>query len=100
MNVNLHQGISVALNIKNQEVERLTGELSRLTGETKTETIRRALEDRRRALSLHHGKRNRAKMILEFLKRDVWPNLPKTVRSKALTKKEREKILGYGPEGV
>jgi len=36
----------VALNLRNQEVERLAATVARLTGETKTEAVRAALADR------------------------------------------------------
>ena len=35
----------MALNIKNENVERLATEVARIAGETKTEAIRRALEE-------------------------------------------------------
>ena len=41
----------MALNIKNDEVERLAAEVARLTGESKTEAIRRALAERRQRLA-------------------------------------------------
>lgn len=37
----------MAVNIKNERVERLLDEVAALTGETKTEAIRRSLEERR-----------------------------------------------------
>jgi len=43
----IYHGVIVALNIKNDEVERLAADVARLTGESKTEAIRRALEERR-----------------------------------------------------
>jgi antitoxin VapB len=36
----------MALNIRNQETERLAAALAKLTGETKTEAVTRALRDR------------------------------------------------------
>jgi antitoxin VapB len=36
----------MALNIRNEEAERLAARLARLTGETKTEAVTRALRDR------------------------------------------------------
>jgi hypothetical protein len=36
----------------------------------------------------------------KFLEEEVWPNLPPNERGRALSKREKEKILGYGPEGV
>jgi antitoxin VapB len=90
----------VALNIKNARVEQLAVELSELAGETKTEAIRRALEERRERLLSGRPKRDRRARLLSFLENEVWPALPVEVRGKRLTKKERERILGYGPEGV
>ena len=45
----------MALNIKNQEVERLAAEVSELTGESKTQAIRKALEERKSRLELAHA---------------------------------------------
>ena len=41
----------MALNIKNEEAERLAAEVARMTGESKTEAIRRALAERRQHLA-------------------------------------------------
>lgn len=41
----------MALNIRNQETERLAQRLARLTGESKTEAVTRALRDRLARLS-------------------------------------------------
>jgi antitoxin VapB len=38
--------------------------------------------------------------LIEFFERTIWPNFPAEVLGKALKKREREKILGYGPHGV
>jgi antitoxin VapB len=91
----------VALNIKNPQVERLAAELARLTGESKTEAIRRALEDRKNRLALKASPtRDRASRIMEYLEREVWPKIPADVLGKKkMTKREREEILGIGPEG-
>jgi antitoxin VapB len=91
----------VALNIKNPQVERLAAELARLTGETKTETIRRALEDRKNRIVLKASPtRDRASKIMDYLEREVWPKIPADVLGKKkMTKREREEILGIGPEG-
>ena len=40
----------MALNLKNDEVERLAAEVAGMTGESKTEAIRRALDERKRRL--------------------------------------------------
>lgn len=89
----------MALNIKNDAVERLAAEVARLTGESKTEAIRKALEERRRRLK-GAPDAERRDAVLAFLKRRVWPQVPKGEIGRALTKSEEDAILGYGPEGV
>lgn len=89
----------MALNIKNPTVERLAGEVARLTGESKTEAIRKALEDRKRRLKGTPAADRRGHVVA-FLKKRVWPNVPKDQVGRALTKAEEDSILGYGPEGV
>lgn len=90
----------MALNIKNPEVERLAEETSRLAGETKTESIRKALEERLGRLRLRVVKRDRQSEILRYLEREVWPGVPKKVLGRGLTRREEDRLLGYGPEGV
>lgn len=63
----------MALNIKNAEGERLAGEVAHLARETKT------------------GGQKRSK---------VWPKIPKEVLGKRISKRQREKILGYGSHGT
>lgn len=87
------------LNIKNAEVERLADEVSRLTGESKTEAIRKALDERRRRLK-GPGLADRRERVVRFLKKDVWPTIPKKHLGRRPTKSEEEAILGFGPEGV
>ena len=90
----------MALNIKNEHVERLAAEIAQITGETKTEAIRRALEDRKNRLaSKVSPTRDRASKIMDYLEREVWPNIPADVLGKKVTKREREEILGIGPDG-
>jgi antitoxin VapB len=90
----------MALNIKNQEVERLAKEVSELAHETKTEAIRKALEERKLRLRLHAVDMDRGEKAFGFLEREVWPYLPANVRGKSISKEEKEEILGYGPDGV
>lgn len=87
------------LNIKNAEVERLVSEVARMARESKTEAIRRALEDRKTRLALRGGSDDRAKRIKNYLEREVWPLIPAKYRGKKMSKREREAILGIGPEG-
>ncbi len=89
----------MAMNIKNAAVERLATDLARMTGETKTEAIRKSLEDRKRRLKGSPASDRRA-AVLSYLKKRVWPALPKREVGRALTRAEEDAILGYGPEGV
>lgn len=90
----------MALNIKNEEVERLATEVARMARETKTEAIRRALEDRRTRLTLRAGRRaDRLKDLTDFLEREIWSRVPADVLGKKMSKQEKEEILGIGPEG-
>jgi antitoxin VapB len=89
----------MALNLKNQDVERLAAEVARLTGESKTEAIRRALEERRQRLKGPTTAKRRAR-VLAFLRTDVWPTIPPGQRGRRLSRAEEDDILGYGPEGV
>ena len=90
----------MALNIKNREVERLASDVAGLTGETKTEAIRRALEERRSRLAMRVVRRNRRGEILDFLSREVWPLAGRGQLGRRLTRREEDRILGYGKDGV
>jgi antitoxin VapB len=90
----------MALNIKSPSTERLAAEVAQLTGESKTEAIKRSLEERKRRLELRVLQEDRVSRLRRFLEREVWPTLPDSVRGKALSKREKEDILGYGPGGV
>ena len=82
-----YNGVIMALNLKNAEVERLAAEVSRLTGESKTEAIRRALEERRQRLKGPPTARRRAR-VLAFLRAEVWPTLPPEQRGRRLSRAE------------
>ncbi len=90
----------MALNIKNDEVERLVEEVAALTGESKTEAVRRALDERRARLRFKIAGAARSGRIRRFLEREVWSRVPEDQRGRAPDKPERERILGYGEEGV
>jgi antitoxin VapB len=47
-----------------------------------------------------NGNPNRAIRLLEFLEREVWPNVPSTQLSRVLTREEEDEILGFGPDGL
>lgn len=89
----------MALSIKDPEAERLAAEVAAMTGESKTRAIRVALEERKQRLAMRIVRRDRGQALRSFLAQEVWPVVP----AKALghvTKREREAMLGYGPEGV
>jgi antitoxin VapB len=90
----------MALNIKNQEVERLTAEVADLARETKTEAIRRALLDRKQRLIVHRGNTTKHERLQRLLTRRIWPEIPARLLGRRISKKQREDILGYGPAGV
>ncbi len=90
----------MGLNIKNPEVERLAAQVAALAGENKTQAIRHALEQRLRVLSYRVARQDRPRRLIEFLERDVWPAVPARVLGRRVTKRERERILGYGREGA
>ena len=90
----------MALNIKDPETERLAAEVAALTGETKTRAVRVALQERRSRLARRVAPPDRRRNLLEFLEREVWPQVPSDVLGRPLSRAEREEILGYGPEGV
>lgn len=90
----------MALNIKNPRVERLAAEVAKLARESKTDAIGRALEERKARLATSVLHRNRQAEFLAFLRREIWPKVPRKHRGRRLTRKEEDAILGYGPEGV
>jgi antitoxin VapB len=90
----------VALNIKNDEVERLAAEVARITGESKTEAIRRALAERRQRLAYRVNPADRQTRALRFLEQEVWPRIPEDQLGRRLSRDEEDEILGYGPEGA
>jgi len=88
------------MNIKNDKVERLAEELAQMTGETKTAVILRALEERKDRIALGASGKPRLAQALDFLEREIWPNIPRKLLGRRVTKRERERILGYGKGGV
>ena len=90
----------MALNIKNAEVDRLAREAARLAGESKTESIRRALEERVARLRHRVVGADREAALLRYLETEVWPAVPKRERGRRLARREEDRILGYGREGV
>jgi antitoxin VapB len=89
----------MALNLKNEEVERLAAEVARLTGESKTEAIRRALLERRERLKGRSLEQRRAR-VLRLLEKEIWPTLSADERGRRPTQAEEDEILGFGADGV
>ena len=90
----------MALNIKDPEAERLAAEVARLTGESKTGAIRQALRERRERLSYQVVRRNRRPALARFLETEIWPSVPRRARGRRLSRKDEERLLGYGSSGA
>ncbi len=89
----------MALNIKNDEVERLAREVADVMGETKTEAIRRALSERRARVGTSVGEKPAARLS-RYLEEELWPTIPEHELGRRLSRVEEDEILGYGQEGV
>ena len=89
----------MALNIKNPTVERLATEVARQLGVSKAEAVRRALEAQLERIA-EPSCAERSAQLVAFLERDVWPFVTPGALDRAPDKRERERILGYGEEGV
>ena len=90
----------MALNIKNPDVEKLAAEVATLAQETKTEAIRRALLDRKERLIVRRGNATLHDRLMAALRNRIWPQIPPQALGRKLSKRQWEKILGYGPHGV
>ena len=90
----------VALNIKNDEVERLVEELAAHTGESRTEAVRRALHERLERTRARQFQSYKVHEVLAWLRTEVWPTLPENVKGRRITREEEDEMLGYGTEGT
>lgn len=90
----------MALNIKNPEVEALVDRVVSITGESKTEAVRRALAERAERLGRREGDAVREQRIRRFLESEIWSRIPEDQMGRMPDREERERILGYGREGV
>src|ERR1019366_9368314 len=97
--VEYRQLSTMALNIKNADVERLAGEVANLAHETKTEAVRRALVERRARLQARAGKPGGRKSLREYMEQNVWPLIPPGELGRTMSRGEEDQILGYGPLG-
>jgi antitoxin VapB len=82
----------MALNIRNEETERLAAALARLTGETKTEAVTKALRDRLTRVRRERGRRQLADELDAIARHCA--GLP--VRDG----RPADEILGYDEHGV
>ena len=90
----------MALNLKDAETERLAAEVAALANETKTGAIRVALRALREQLLLAKSGQPRGARLRQFLTDEAWPQVPAEQVGRPVTKRERDGILGYGPEGA
>ena len=90
----------MALNIKDREAEKLAAEVASMTGESKTRAVKVALQERKQRLALGIVRRDRGRALRAFLEEEVWPQVPRKALGRRLSRRERDAILGYGPEGV
>jgi len=90
----------MALNIKDRETEKLAAEVAAITGESKTRAVKVALQERKQRLGARVIRRDRTEELRRFLAQEVWPRIPPKMLGKRIPRREREAILGYGPEGV
>jgi len=89
----------MALNIKDPDTVKLAAEVASLTGQTKTGAIRSALAERKERLAYGATKRDKLRDLRRLLEEEIWPSIPKAALGRKLSKRERERILGYGTEG-
>jgi antitoxin VapB len=91
----------MAMNIKDPETERLVAEVARRTGKSKTAAVREAMREQLEQLDAAESrKRGGGGDFLQFLREEIWPQIPPEQRGKRLTREEEDEILGYGPYGV
>jgi antitoxin VapB len=90
----------MALNIKDKVAEKLATEVAAMTGESKTRAVRIALQERKARLAVRVVRRDRGEELRRFLEQEIWPQIPRKLLGRRLTRRERAAILGYGREGV
>lgn len=92
----------MALNFTDRETEKLATEIATLTGESEEEVVRQSLRERRDRLTppARGGQKPRSKEeLLHFMETEIWPLIPEDQLGRPpMTKAERAKLLGYGPD--
>ncbi|HET6998533.1 MAG TPA: type II toxin-antitoxin system VapB family antitoxin [Solirubrobacterales bacterium] len=88
----------MALNIENEETQKLATEIAKLTGESEEEAVRHALREKRDRLPLRKGRKPKTlDEALLYMETEIWPFIPDR-GGPPMTKAERAKLLGYGPD--
>jgi antitoxin VapB len=94
----------MALNIEDEETQKLAAEVAEMTGDTESDAVRQALREKRERLGpaasgKSSGRKQKPRSMQEWLEKEIWPHIPEEELGKpALTKAEIAEILGYGPE--
>jgi antitoxin VapB len=83
---------TMALNIRNEEAERLAETLAKLTGETKTEAVTKALRDRLARVRRERSRRRLADELDEIARHCA--SLP------VFDSRSAEGIIGYDEHGL
>jgi hypothetical protein len=88
-----------------EETQRLTAEVAKLADESEDEAVRQALRERLarllpEAANRGGGRRPRTQEeFRHFMETKIWPLIPEEHRGgPPMTKAERAKLLGYGPD--
>lgn len=92
----------MALNIKDEETEKLAAEVAELSGDSKTGAVREALRERKTRLELRRGAAGGKPYgdMRQWLETEIWPQIPAELKGRPpMSKAEVEEILGIGPEG-
>lgn len=63
-------------------------------------TATNALEERREKIARAPARKPQLARVIAFLEKEIWPNIPKNLLGRRVTKTERERVLGYGKHGV
>jgi antitoxin VapB len=90
----------MALRINNAQIEKLAEEVAALGNESKTEAILRALAERKQRLMAYRMRAGKKERLEALLRNRIWPQIPANLRGLRISKRQRERILGYGPAGV
>lgn len=91
----------MALNFGDKETQQLAAEIAKLAGESEEEAVRQALRERRERLTprVTRPRRQPKGGLHHFLETEIWPHIPEELRGRPpMTKVERAKLLGYGPD--